>query len=127
MTRLFALADLNLSRTGHKPMDVFGELWRDHDRRMAEAWDATVGTEDVILLPGDLSWARNLEEAEPDLAWIGERPRTQTAAARESRRLVVQPAQGQAGAAAGMRAAAQQFPRRREVGGGRCPGLDRAG
>jgi hypothetical protein len=74
VARLFALADLHLSGAGHKPMDVFGELWRDHDRRMAVAWDALVGPEDTVLLPGDLSWARTLAEAEPDLAWIAARP-----------------------------------------------------
>jgi predicted phosphohydrolase len=74
MARLFALADLHLSLAGTKPMDVFGELWRDHTPRMAESWDRRVAAEDTVLLPGDLSWARNLEEAGPDLAWIGERP-----------------------------------------------------
>ena len=74
MARLFALADLHLSLTGHKPMDVFGELWRDHVSRMARAWDRTVAPDDTVLLAGDLSWGRNLTEAEPDLAWIGDRP-----------------------------------------------------
>jgi len=55
-------------------MDVFGEIWRDHPQKMAVAWDATVGPDDTVLLAGDLSWGRNLTEAEPDLAWIGERP-----------------------------------------------------
>jgi predicted phosphohydrolase len=72
--RWFALADLHLSLSGHKPMDVFGELWRDHAARMASSWDATVGAGDVVLLAGDLSWGRNLSEAAPDLAWIGARP-----------------------------------------------------
>jgi predicted phosphohydrolase len=54
-------------------MDVFGELWRDHPRRMAEAWDARVGEDDTVLLAGDLSWGRTIEEALPDLAWIGDR------------------------------------------------------
>ena len=73
MARVFALADLHLSLAGHKPMDVFGEVWRDHPRRMAELWDRTVTPEDSVLLPGDLSWARNLAEAAPDLEWIGAR------------------------------------------------------
>ena len=55
-------------------MDVFGAAWKDHAQRMAFAWDAAVGAEDSVLLPGDLSWARDLEEARPDLAWIGARP-----------------------------------------------------
>ena len=74
MARLFALADLHLSLAGHKPMDIFGSVWKDHPRRMAEAWDREVAGEDTVLLPGDLSWARNLDEAEPDLEWIGMRP-----------------------------------------------------
>jgi len=74
MGRLLALADLHLSGTGDKPMDRFGDLWVDHARRMAANWDATVRPEDWVLLPGDLSWAKNLEQAACDLAWIGERP-----------------------------------------------------
>jgi predicted phosphohydrolase len=74
MRKLWALADLHLSLDGEKPMHVFGEQWRDHPRKMAEAWDTSVGQEDLVLLPGDLSWARTLEQAAPDLAWIGERP-----------------------------------------------------
>ena len=74
MARVFALADLHLSLAGHKPMDIFGEAWRDHPRRMVQAWDRSVDPQDTVLLPGDLSWGRNLAEAAPDLAWIGERP-----------------------------------------------------
>lgn len=74
MPRLFALADLHLSLSGAKPMHVFGELWRDHANRMARAWDRLVGTSDTVLLAGDLSWARSLDEARPDLQWLAERP-----------------------------------------------------
>ncbi len=74
MARVFALADLHLSLVGRKPMDVFGELWRDHAPRMAAAWDERVGPADTVLLGGDLSWGRNLAEAAPDLVWIGQRP-----------------------------------------------------
>lgn len=74
MTRLHAIADLHLSGSGTKPMDVFGEAWKDHPGRMAAAWDAIVAPGDAVLLPGDLSWARDLNEARPDLEWIGARP-----------------------------------------------------
>ncbi len=72
--RIFALADLHLSLSGEKPMDVFGEGWRDHARRMAQSWDDLVGDEDLVLLPGDLSWAKTLPEAAADLRWIAQRP-----------------------------------------------------
>jgi predicted phosphohydrolase len=74
MPRLFAIADLHLSSSGEKPMDVFGAQWKDHPARIAAAWDATAAADDAVLLPGDLSWARDLEEAKDDLLWIGARP-----------------------------------------------------
>ena len=55
-------------------MDVFGPLWVDHPQRIAAAWDAAVAPGDAVLVPGDLSWARDLDEARGDLAWIGARP-----------------------------------------------------
>lgn len=76
MPRLFALADLHLSTDGSKPMDVFGAPWIGHAARMAAAWDARVRAEDTVLLAGDLSWARTLEQAAGDLAWIAARPGT---------------------------------------------------
>jgi predicted phosphohydrolase len=74
MAKLWALADLHLSLSGDKPMEIFGENWKDHPARMAAAWDGTVQETDTVLLPGDLSWAMNLEGAAEDLRWIGERP-----------------------------------------------------
>lgn len=55
-------------------MHVFGEHWRDHHETMAAAWDASVGPDDVVLSPGDISWAMRLDEAAKDLAWIAARP-----------------------------------------------------
>jgi len=72
--KIFALADLHLSFGRAKPMDVFGELWRDHPARIAEAWDRAVGPDDVVLVAGDISWAHTIEEAVPDLEFVAERP-----------------------------------------------------
>lgn len=55
-------------------MDVFGENWADHAHRMAANWDVLVSGSDTVLLPGDLSWARSLDEAAVDLRWIAARP-----------------------------------------------------
>lgn len=71
---LFGLADLHLSLSGAKPMHIFGDNWQDHASRMAAAWDATVGVDDVVLCPGDLSWGMRLAEAQIDLNWIAARP-----------------------------------------------------
>ena len=70
---IFGLSDLHLSFSTDKPMHVFGDHWRGHAEKMAVAWDRIVGPDDVVLCPGDLSWAMRLDEAAPDLAWIGAR------------------------------------------------------
>jgi hypothetical protein len=72
--RIWGLSDLHLSFSSDKPMDVFGDHWAGHADKMAAAWDALVDGEDVVLCPGDLSWAMKLEGAAPDLAWIAARP-----------------------------------------------------
>jgi predicted phosphohydrolase len=71
---IFGISDLHLSFSTDKPMDVFGEHWRGHADKMAAAWDASVTGDDVVLCPGDLSWAMRLEEAKLDLDWIAARP-----------------------------------------------------
>ena len=73
MTTIFSIADLHLS-DGDKPMDVFGAHWENHFERISADWRERVRPEDIVLLPGDLSWAMRLEEAAPQLAMIGELP-----------------------------------------------------
>lgn len=70
---VYGISDLHLSFTSDKPMDVFGDHWKDHAGKMAEAWDRVVGDDDIVLCPGDLSWALRLEDAKADLDWIGAR------------------------------------------------------
>ncbi len=72
--RLFAIADLHLSLSGEKPMDVFGERWRDHHLTLERRWRELVSEEDLVLVPGDISWAMRLEDAAEDLAWVGRLP-----------------------------------------------------
>jgi uncharacterized protein len=71
---VFAISDLHLSFAKPKPMDIFGEQWADHPARIAAAWDSTVGRDDIVLLPGDHSWAMRTSEAMPDLEYIASRP-----------------------------------------------------
>src|SRR5512141_1638276 len=71
---LWALSDLHLSFAFPKPMDVFGERWRDHGDRIAAAWRERVEPDDVVCLPGDLSWALRLSEVAGELAWLAELP-----------------------------------------------------
>lgn len=55
-------------------MEVFGAVWKDHAARIRQAWLEVVGEDDVVLMPGDLSWAMRLPEAAEDLAYLGRLP-----------------------------------------------------
>lgn len=77
MPTLWALADLHLClSTPSKTMEVFGPEWKGYIAAMEQQWKACVSDEDLILLPGDISWAMKLERMEEDLAWIEELPGT---------------------------------------------------
>jgi len=68
--RVFAIGDPHLSHFKPKPMDIFGENWRDHDKQIMNNWNAIANDDDVLILAGDLSWALKLEEFLPDLEYI---------------------------------------------------------
>ncbi len=73
MPNVYAIGDLHLSLSvPNKAMDVFGAHWKDHAARIREAWQDTVGDGDLVLIPGDISWAMYLSDAIADLAYIGD-------------------------------------------------------
>ena len=69
--QIYAIADLHLSLTSEKPMDVFGEAWRGHAEKLERNWRERVQADDLVLVPGDISWAMQLSAALPDLSFIG--------------------------------------------------------
>jgi predicted phosphohydrolase len=69
--RIFAIGDLHLpGGSENKSMDVFGGLWESHFEKIKKDWLARVSQEDVVLIPGDISWAMSFEDALHDLAAI---------------------------------------------------------
>lgn len=70
---IFAIGDLHLPAE-EKPMDVFGDHWKDHFEKIAEDWRSKVQPDDIVLIPGDITWAMQLSAAKPDLLRIGELP-----------------------------------------------------
>ena len=75
--RIWAIADLHLSfGVSNKTMDLFGPEWTNHAVQIAENWDEKISTDDLVLVPGDISWAMRLDEAKPDLEWLEKRPGT---------------------------------------------------
>ncbi len=75
--KIWAIADLHLSfGVPNKKMDVFGTQWINHGDTIAKNWSQIVGQEDLVLIPGDISWALTIDEARPDLEWIEKLPGT---------------------------------------------------
>lgn len=67
---IFAISDLHLSFHCDKPMDVFGYQWQNYEEKMEEIWNRVVLPDDLVIIPGDISWAMYLQETEEDLAYI---------------------------------------------------------
>ncbi len=73
---VFAIGDLHLPGHEQKPMDVFGSHWDRHFETISENWKQKITDEDIVLIPGDISWAMQLSEAVDDLNAIAELPGT---------------------------------------------------
>ena len=67
---LFTISDLHLPLGVDKPMDVFGPQWENYVARLERHWQECVKPEDVVVLPGDFSWATYLEESVRDFAFL---------------------------------------------------------
>lgn len=70
---IFSISDLHLSfNNPEKSMNKFG--WNDHHKILKKNWIKNITNKDLVLLPGDLSWALKLSEADKDLSFIGNLP-----------------------------------------------------
>ncbi len=84
--KLFAISDIHLSFKNpvdpnnwdavvdYKPMDKCSAEWKQHYKRLYYNWHDMVDKDDVVLIPGDISWATKLEETEHDLNFLGMLP-----------------------------------------------------
>ena len=71
---VFAIGDLHLPGHQQKPMDVFGSHWDRHFETISENWRRLIAPEDIVLIPGDISWAMQLAQAVDDLNDIAALP-----------------------------------------------------
>jgi len=70
---IFAIGDTHLSFSTDKPMDIFGG-WTDYVSRIENNWKRLVGEDDTVIIPGDISWAMSLQEAEEDFRFLHSLP-----------------------------------------------------
>ncbi|MBU5488219.1 metallophosphoesterase [Clostridium sp. MSJ-8] len=71
---LYAISDLHLGFNLDKPMDIFGDNWKDHEDKIRNNWISKITEKDTVLIAGDISWGINQKESLEDLNWIESLP-----------------------------------------------------
>ena len=71
---VYAIADLHLSLAKDKPMDIFGENWTEHDKKIQKNWKEIITNDDTVLVAGDISWAISMAEFQPDFEFLRSLP-----------------------------------------------------
>ena len=71
---IYAISDLHLPGGACKPMDIFGEHWKDHYEYIKKFWKANIHDDDYILHCGDFCWAMKLSDAAEELNSFAELP-----------------------------------------------------
>ena len=72
---VFAISDLHLDVSANdKSMEVFGNKWLHYTEKIKNNWTRLITEKDTVIIPGDISWALNIEESLPDLKWIDALP-----------------------------------------------------
>ena len=67
--KIYAISDLHLSTNSSKPMNIFGPVWDSYLEDIEKSWKK-VTRNDVVLIPGDLSWAMRFDDALVDMEYI---------------------------------------------------------
>lgn len=74
---IWSIADLHLSfGIPNKSMSVFGKEWDRWTDKIKGSWLELISKDDLVLIPGDISWAMHPEQAKLDLEWIDHLPGT---------------------------------------------------
>ena len=75
---LYVISDLHLStnETTNKSMEKFGTKWKDYHQKLEKYFKAIINDDDIIVIPGDISWAMTLEEAKSDFLFLDSLPGT---------------------------------------------------
>ena len=71
---LYTIADLHLSFSEDKPMNVFGDIWDNYEEKLKENWTNKIKENDLVVLPGDFSWSMQLENTYKDFEYLNNLP-----------------------------------------------------
>ena len=72
---LFVIADTHLSFGTDKTMDIF-KGWSDYTDRLYSHWTELISEDDTVVIPGDISWAMNLQDTKKDFEFLDRLPGT---------------------------------------------------
>lgn len=67
---LWAIGDLHLAFSTGKSMEVFDPIWKNHEKKIEKYFRRLVKPGDTVVLTGDHSWGKNLQECAADFAFI---------------------------------------------------------
>ena len=71
---IYTISDLHLSLNSNKPMDVFGENWKNHCKKIKQDWINKVTNNDTVIIGGDFSWETYLENTYKDFEFLNNLP-----------------------------------------------------
>lgn len=71
---IYVIGDLHLSFNEDKPMNIFGENWINHTKKIEMDWKSKVQKSDTVLLLGDFSWSMKLQDTLQDFTFINNLP-----------------------------------------------------
>ena len=66
---LYTISDLHLSLGADKPMDVF-RGWENYVEKIEANWKRMVNDDDIVIVPGDTSWATKIEDTNADFSFL---------------------------------------------------------
>ena len=71
---LYAIGDFHLSFSTDKSMDIFDSVWKNHEKKIEKYFNKMIKSTDTVVITGDHSWGRDLDECRLDLEFIENLP-----------------------------------------------------
>ena len=71
---LYALGDLHLSFQSDKTMDIFGKVWKNHEKKVEKNCNKLLTDEDTLVLVGDHTWGKGMDNCQKDFEFIESLP-----------------------------------------------------
>ena len=67
---LYIMGDLHLTHGSYKPMDIFGGIWIDYEKKIDKNWKDLIKDNDNVIIAGDFSWGINISESINDFKYL---------------------------------------------------------